>query len=306
MNTAANDTVFDIVDEINAAGTLIGVFSSNIGIQVRVKPDVAQTDAAKRAGLKTTKQIISPEFIKPINSAVNEARAAVIRVSQPFKFLGGVYWTSLGLVDGITERWNQNYEMWERAVDVFISKYESEVIPEARDRLGEFYDRNDYPDVRNLRRYFKLRLAKFNLTGSSVAHAEGDLRDILTEFKHEASVHLRDGLTELLEHMVERLTPEIDENGQRRRKIFRDSLVTNLHDFLDTFHHLNIGNDEDLRQHVEQVRNMLDQNRLDRDNGPDRLRNNAGLATVIRQSFDEIRQAVDSGTVRTGGRRVLR
>lgn len=301
-----SDEQFDSIQDINAAGTLIGVHSSNIGVQVQVKPEEAQTEAAKRAGCKTTKQIIAAKFIRPINTAVNEARQVVTKPSLPFRFLPSVYWSSLALVPQIMVEWDAAYRRWENKVNIFIAMYTSHVLPEARERLGDFYVGTDYPDSSTLRKYFKLRISKFNLTGSSVAHAEDDLRDIISDFKEESRIVLREQMVGLLDHMVERLTPETDDNGNPKRKIFRDSMVTNLYDFLDKFRHLNISGDSDLNDQVQLVKNILDQRRLTRDDGPDRLRGNTGLANVVRDRFSDIRRVVSEGTGNAPGRRVLR
>jgi hypothetical protein len=84
--------------------------------------------------------------------------------------------------------------------------------------------------------------------------------------------------------MVERLTPGDD----GRPKVFRDSLVSNLADFLETFEARNLANNADLAAHVATARQLL--------SGltPDRLRTSQGAREVLAERFGALKTALDA------------
>ena len=60
-------------------------------------------------------------------------------------------------------------------------------------------------------------------------------------------------LGSLVSHLAERLSGEAD----GKPKVFRDTAVTNLTEFLERFQRLSIGTDESLEQLVEQARSLV-------------------------------------------------
>jgi hypothetical protein len=73
------------------------------------------------------------------------------------------------------------------------------------------------------------------------------------EAQTEAQGLLRESISELVNHMLERL--EASENS--KPKVFKKSTVANLSEFLATFEFRNIANDTELKEQVEKARVLL-------------------------------------------------
>jgi hypothetical protein len=99
------------------------------------------------------------------------------------------------------------------------------------------------------------------------------------EATDEVRQALRAGFGELVAHMTDRLTGD---------KIFRNSLVENFADFLETFQARNITNDEELQSLVGKARQMLD------GVNPDDLRKQEGLKDTIAAGMGKINSQLDS------------
>jgi hypothetical protein len=85
---------------------------------------------------------------------------------------------------------------------------------------------------------------------------------------------LRQGLYELVGRMVDRLTGD---NG--RPRVFWDSLVSNLDNFLQVFDARNLSNDEDLAALVERCRELMTGVE------PKNLRRDAALREAVQRGF---------------------
>lgn len=86
--------------------------------------------------------------------------------------------------------------------------------------------------------------------------------------------------------MADRLTP--DASG--KPKVFRDSLVANMAEYLETFPLRNVTSDDALAALVDQAREML------RGVSPKDLRSNEGLRDATARNMAEIKAALDAAT----------
>jgi hypothetical protein len=100
----------------------------------------------------------------------------------------------------------------------------------------------------------------------------------------ESTATLAAGFSDLVSHMVERLTPGQD----GRPKIFRDSLVSNLAEFLETFEMRNLAGNTDLAEHVATARQLL------AGVTPDRVRRSQGMREALAERFSELKAALDA------------
>jgi hypothetical protein len=136
-------------------------------------------------------------------------------------------------------------------VDRFLDKY-PELVDAAAFNLGKLFNRDDYPEVETIRNKFK-----FSYMFSPVPTA-GDFRvdigetalaELRDQFELNANNKVERAMKEawgrlhdVLCHMSEKLTDT--EEGKSRE--FRDSLVGNALELVDTLKALNITNDQSL------------------------------------------------------------
>ena len=135
-----------------------------------------------------------------------------------------------------------------------------ELVDQARKRLGDLFDVTDYlPSIAD----------EFEITWDYPATTPPDyLRSVAPEIYESECNRVRERFTEavkiaetafaeelgsLVSHLAERLSGESD----GKPKVFRDTAVTNLNEFLERFRRLSIGTDESLEQLVDQARSLV-------------------------------------------------
>ena len=235
---------------------------------------------ADKRRLRLSKQLlVSPELDK-IESYDNALRTWVQSRCLPMPAVfKGSYVLPLGAIEEVNARLEQA-EKEERPalIEEFARGYGAEVI-QAQADLGDLFDPTNYPGLARVRSMFYLDYRYFNLSTPS------KLRDFsLTLFREEREKaarlwqeamedgrqYLRALLLELVKHARERLAPGPD----GKPKVFRNSLVKNINEFLDTFQIRNIADDAELAGLVKQMRRLA-----------------AGVAPADLRSDDSLRAA---------------
>lgn len=146
-----------------------------------------------------------------------------------------------------------------RLVDVFLGVYPT-LISAAAFQLGDLFDREEYPDVEQVRSKFR-----FNYTLTPIPTAndfridigEQAKRELVEQYEAAFNERLNNAmrdvwgrLHECLTHMSERLAS--DEEGNR--KLFHGTLLTNARELIDLLKRLNVTQDaklEDARRDLE-------------------------------------------------------
>src|SRR5207244_2150450 len=100
----------------------------------------------------------------------------------------------------------------------------------------------------------------------------------------------------LVSHLTERLGST--ESGERH--IFRDSAVTNLHDFFQRFQHLNVRSSQELDALVEQAQQLV------RERTPQELRDNAALRQHVATELAQVQAQLDGMLVERPRRQLIR
>lgn len=103
-------------------------------------------------------------------------------------------------------------------------------------------------------------------------------------------------LGRLVSHLSERLAG----GGDGERRIFRDSVVTNLTEFFERFKHLNVRSNADLDQLVEQAQDLV------RGITPQELRDNAGLRQHVAAQMLQVQTQLDDLIVDRPRRTIIR
>lgn len=172
-------------------------------------------------------------------------------------------------------------------------------LPVAQGGLGPLYDARDFPTVGKLASLFGLEWQWLalgvpeNLPAALRAEAAEKMERQMTEAANEVRDALRTAFAELVAHAQERLT-----DGQDgKRKIFRDSLIENIQNFIGVFSHRNVMNDTDLAQLVDRARQVMV------GVTPERIRDYASVRDNMRSQFEQIRTALDGMITTETGRK---
>jgi hypothetical protein len=173
-----------------------------------------------------------------------------------------------------------------RLVDEFVDVYRTAVY-EARTKLGDMFDEGEYPSIEEIRTKFKFDFTYIPLSeakdfrldiGASAnaqlqAHYQAWYQEQLASAMGDIWNRLRDALT----HMSERL-----DHSDEIKKVFRDSLVSNVEEMVDIMQKCNVVNDP----HMEEARQKL--LRALKGVTPEGLRKDAGLRKHTKGAIDEI------------------
>ncbi|MHA2642862.1 MAG: hypothetical protein V2G41_09465 [bacterium JZ-2024 1] len=287
------ESLHDRVTSIPSLREVIGVEVTicRPGMRRKVSVDVLEVDADKDL-LHLTKEIVrSPEYERIVRKD-NEIRRLIRRYTLPSFISRGVYIVPLSLIYPLDNALNDMRLERENLVELFLRAYPS-YISEARLRLRSLFNESDYPPVEALREAFdvKVRYICFDTplvlqeVNSELFRREAErARQEWDRALEEMKKLLRVTMAELVDHMVERLTPGPD----GRPKIFRDSLVENMLEFLDLFEVKNLANDRELAAVVSRARDLL------QGVTPESLRRSQHLREATRSGLEQIKGAVDS------------
>lgn len=184
-----------------------------------------------------------------------------------------------------------------------LDEHYSELQSAARRRLGELYNPDDYPTT--LRGLFDLAWEFPNVTPpeyllqlNPVIYEQEKAR-IAGRFEEAVRLAEEAFVSEfasLVSHLSERLSA--DQGGER--KIFRDSIVTNLVEFFNRFRQLNVHSSDQLDQLVEQAQNLV------RGVEPQALRANETLRQHVATQLSSVQAALDGMMVDRPRRNIIR
>jgi len=245
-----------------------------------------QTDA-DREMLTVTKRLYDgcKEF-RRVHSAMLSAKRWMQSRAVPSNALkGGYERIPVKLVEeveqGLQARWNDLQPL----IDDFVAAY-PEIVAQAQKRLGSLSTAADFPPVEDIRGEFGLRwwylsmdvpnsLSEIN--GALFQRERAKMKEQIKEELRAVRLGLREGMAGLVEHMVERLTPGSD----GKPKTFRNTLITNMREFLDLFDARNVADDRELQAIVAKARAILS-------GGVDAetLRNYDGVRERVRDAFE--------------------
>lgn len=177
------------------------------------------------------------------------------------------------------------YEVdFKKIVDTFIVEYPN-IITVMAFRLGQLFDRNEYPEPDTIARKFNLRYTIMPVPESNDfrLNVEQAIKDELQAeyeiaFNARVDVAMQDAWSRLhgtLEHMIERLSGS-------DKKIFRDSMIDNALELTSLLTKLNVANDPKL----EQARETLEKALVGVT--PDEIRNSKGAREEVLARVNEI------------------
>jgi hypothetical protein len=179
----------------------------------------------------------------------------------------------------------------------------AELKSAARRRLGSLYCEADYPS--SLSRLFAvewdfpsveppdyLRQLNPEIFAQEQARAAARFNEAVQLAEEAFAVEL----SRLVAHLGERLSGSDD----GKPKIFRDSAVTNLHEFFERFQMLNVRSNEQLDELVDQAQGLL------RGVDPQDLRDRAPLRAQVAQELADLQPLFDNLLVERPRRNILR
>ena len=205
-------------------------------------------------------------------------------------------------IDEFVDGMNRFQTELEEAVSVLDARYE-ELRQAARDKLGYLYNPADYP-------MSLVGLFRIDVDFPSVQPPDY-LRQLNPELyqrecervqqRFDEAIKMAEDafigeLSKLVSHLTERLAGNVD----GKPKIFRDSAIENLTEFLGRFRHLNVRSNEQLDCLVDDAQRVI------RGVEPQNLRENAGLRQHVAAELSRVQSVLDGLLVDRPRRNILR
>lgn len=273
-----------------------------LGTTRKVSTGAIDTGDTDPALLRLSKQILESKTLEAIRSMQGDTRRTVASRSTPsVMFRAGVYLLSLELLADTDAYLVGQSEKLSGLVEQFLDEYDDAKATAER-KLGSLYNPRDYPPRDTVRRAFSISWAyiavdaprKLGEVSQEIMRREQQKAAATwASALDEATAVLRAGFADLVSHMVERLAP--GEDGKKR--IFRDSMVGNVREFLRTFPARNLGDDAELASLAQQAAQLLD------GVTPDSLRESANLREQVRTGMEVIKAKLDAAVVNAPARR---
>jgi len=256
------------------------------------KADMSNIDVdAEKDSLRLSKEVLRSKHLDAAKTAVYQVKKIIRTYALKSPFREGTYLLPVLALDVIYSALEKAQAEVNRCGEKFGENYE-QIVENARKRLGSQFNLNDYPPPESLVRKFYLdwELLSFETP------EEGMLGKVLYKkelekaqqrwqaAEGEVTMALRQGLKELIDHMLERLTPDADGSVKK----FKDATVTSIQDFLQTFSQRNVLGDQELEGLVEKAQRILG----NRDGKS--IRENEDVRVVVSQGLKKVSKALDT------------
>tara|TARA_R110000824_G_scaffold31626_2_gene102642 strand:+ start:1266 stop:2240 length:975 start_codon:yes stop_codon:yes gene_type:complete len=190
---------------------------------------------------------------------------------------------------GITEM----FQKWDSLVSVFLASYEWQLAHNhaLAAKMGDLFDPNEYPTVDEVRSKFSYRLGYYPVPQNDwrVEMNQAGLTQMQEQFSDYVENNVKGMFTRVydqllvpLQNMSERLDYTDEEKAKGTHKKFRNTLVGNLIEMVDTLEQVNVTNDTELAETRMQLVETLDGVTADG------LRDDAYLRRETKRKVDDI------------------
>ncbi len=254
------------------------------------------------------KEIFESASLKKIRALITKARARVIGVSVPVRFLrSGLYLMPISVAADINDFLKETADAVAREAIEFTTREYPTLITEAPKHLGKLFDPLDFPDPAKLRDgcYISWSWVDFEtptrLRKVSEALFEKERArsaSLFDALQREAVSAMRTQLKLLVDEFVEKLKPQSDAESDRK-KIVRKDAANRIEEWLNVFPLRNVANDAELSAQVTRLRGVL------AGVSGEELRDSDRLREYVRNGFEEAKAEIDNLVALAPPRRVI-
>lgn len=224
---------------------------------------------AKKAG-RYNKRLINSDFLKDVGAAHNAARKIHRLLTLPWDDDGTRILTTKGYMN-YTKMLKDCRIKSEDEVKAFLTRM-PDAINEAKVRLGDLFNADDYPDGATLAEKFSfdVEIKPMPESGDFRAQLSDDavkavVKDIERRSNKRIQAAMRDvfgRVADLVRRMSERLRAyqptKAGEDGKKRSSgVFRDSVVYDIHEMVEMLPSLNVTDDPRIDELVKQLASEL-------------------------------------------------
>jgi hypothetical protein len=256
---SASNNVFDRAVALSLDFHRLGTSKKVNSGAVRVGNEIeSETD---KDYIRVQKDILKSEQLEAIKKHDGVTARMIRDRSIPSLFKSGLYLVGLPNVAEVDALLENRIEARNGLVALFLSRYQ-EQASRAKSALGPLYDPRDYPSVEIVKSRFSVeysfiefaapgRLASVN--PELLRREQEKMRATVQNAVDEGLKLLRLQMSDLVDHMIERLSPGAD----GKKKVFRDTLTENIDEFLRLFNGNNLAADAELQAFVDKARDLM-------------------------------------------------
>jgi hypothetical protein len=219
----------------------------------RVTNEVIVTKKSARDAGTWLTNLVSKSDLGSVESARGKVRETHYKYSLPWMD-GGLRILPSAMFMKYREEMSKAIAEHEKALAAFLREYPS-IVKRAQKRLGDLLKDKHLPEVWEVKRKFAIRQDILPIP------AMGDFR---CELSSDEADEIREKVAASIESMTERavaniweqfttLIEKIEKTMKEPKKVFRDTLISNLRDFCELIPKMNLTNDnklESLRKEV--------------------------------------------------------
>ena len=217
-------------------------------------------DASTSAG-RYNKRLLPRAALAALNATMSETRTRHYANTLAWDDKGSRlltvanYEQYTGIMDGLRER-------LVRGRARFIEDYDG-YVEQARLDLGKLFRIEEYPSKEDLRDRFSIR---YRITPAPDADhfiarlATDDTDRVKRDIERHIEEQLHDAVGDLyrrLAEAVERVSERLNEDGDGKSLVFRDTMISNIRDLVDVVPRLNIFGDHRLARLCEEVKDRI-------------------------------------------------
>lgn len=273
-----------------------------IGVTRSVNVSKVTVDADKSM-VTVAKKLFESQELKQIISIDGKIDAYIRSRCLPSFFKKSVHLLPIDLLQEVDQRLTEHVNERRALIDAFCAVYD-ETILKAQTSLRDLFNSADYETVSNVRAAFKYswQYVEFGtssslkeISKSMFEREQAKMQEQWTEAFGAAKQVLRAAMAEMVDHMVDRLSPSPD----GKKKVFHKSMLAKFNDFLETFQSRNLTDDSDLQALVSRAKELT------KGVTADTLRSNEGLKSSVQGGFAEIKKQLDGMLVDAPRRRII-
>lgn len=256
---------------------------SKLGNTKRLKDSQFQHEGDP-AMVKAQKKLLASPELREVGKLDGQLREFFRLEALPFP-QPSTYLIPKEQVTVVVDRITSFKKKRQRLIDKFVDSY-PERKEEAEKRLGPLFNERDYPSVQEVKEAFNfwhlftnygtpdsLRTINESIWLDEKAKAAAQMTNAVDEIMAVR----RELLLKMVNHLAEKLG---EENG--KQKIFRDTTVEKLQDFLDKFEKMNVVNDDEASRLVKKARILLS------GKSADELRTTEGVRETVKKGMEKI------------------
>ena len=252
--------------------------------------------ADKEAG-RYNKRLVASKFLKGISSAHSNARSVHKLLTLPWEDDGTRALCSVGFLN-----YQKLMKEAKHKVDAEVRQLpesRSDIIAEARGRLGKMFDVDDYPSEDDIASKFSFDVEIKPMPDAGdfrVELSEENVKSITKDIERRTNQRLEAAMndvfgriTEVTQKMSERLREyQPAGDGKKAGNIIRDSLVYNINELAELLPALNVTNDP----RIEQLRKQMVDDLVE--HSPEILRADSKIRAQTISKADKLLKKVQS------------